>query len=248
MPTRNVVALGVVVCVALAVVGYFYPFSADVAQEKAASSYERTQENKKKVGKEQRLRERASALEEIGKAKKSQKKYRAAGEAERRAASSYERAQENKNDDKIAVYAKRIRNAQRLSSDIGEKLDVWFKDILNASEGPVKEDVSEKEANLQREEKIYILYEEAGKGSGRALFTLGNMYLHGIGVERNLGIAWAMYSLAEKRGTSTATNRLVPLADMMTSSEIATGKIVYERWDEIIDINQGRKGKGGHIM
>ena len=188
-------------------------------------------------GKEQRLRERASALEKAGKAKKSQKKNRAADEAAEKAERQYKRAIEFKKDGKIGKYVEYMRDAERLSSDIGEKLDVWFKDILNASEGSAKEKVSEKEANLQREEKIYILHEEAGKGNGRALFTLGDMYQQGAGVEGNLSIAWAMYTLAEELGIAAAANRLVLLADTITSSEIATGKIVYERWKKIIEAN-----------
>ena len=226
----------------------------------AASKVQILLESVRALGKVQRLRERASALEEIGKAKKSQKKYRAADEAEKKADRRYERAQKNKKDGKIENYAKHIRNAQRLdrevaennqavefendggiaryvdslqkvgrvSLDIDKKLEEWLKDIFNSSENSVKE------ANLQREEKIYILHEEAGEGDGRALLLLGEMYQHGIGVERSLSIAWAMYSLAEEQGVAAAAIKLVSLADTMTSSEFATAKKVYERLKKII--------------
>ena len=184
-------------------------------------------------GKVQRLRERASVLEEIGKIKKSQKRFRAADEAERRAERKYERALKNKKDGKIGKYAKRIRKAQRLNRDVAKtdrvpenKQAVEFKE-----DGKIAEYVEHLQSAGRVsggflewvEETLFSSTDEDVSGKDASLppkdddIAMGQMDALELDKEASLGNGEALYLLGEMYQHGIGVDRSLGIAWAMYS-------------------------------
>jgi TPR repeat protein len=97
--------------------------------------------------------------------------------------------------------------------------------------------------NVQGQDNIYslakrnvvaaleILVNDAKKGDVTAQYYLGNFYSAGIGVSRNLVLAYMWYNISVLQGKDSAVDQIMLLEKEMTQQEIQQAQEYIESWE-----------------
>jgi TPR repeat protein len=79
---------------------------------------------------------------------------------------------------------------------------------------------------------LEILVQDANNGKVTAQYYLGNFYSQGIGVSRNLVLAYMWYNLSLLQGKDSAEAQLVLLEKTMTRQEIQQAQVYIKAWGD----------------